>query len=26
MQEGYSPKEPADYLRYVLDENGYRVR
>jgi DNA helicase-2/ATP-dependent DNA helicase PcrA len=23
LQEGYSTKEPADYLRYVLDETGY---
>jgi ATP-dependent DNA helicase UvrD/PcrA len=23
LQEGYSTKEPAEYLRYVLDETGY---
>ncbi|HXC46740.1 MAG TPA: UvrD-helicase domain-containing protein [Candidatus Sulfotelmatobacter sp.] len=23
LQDGYSTKEPADYLRYVLDETGY---
>jgi DNA helicase II / ATP-dependent DNA helicase PcrA len=23
LQEGYSNKEPADFLRYVLDETGY---
>ena len=23
LQEGYATKEPADYLRYVLDETGY---
>src|ERR1700719_1513892 len=23
LQEGYSAKEPAEYLRYVLDETGY---
>jgi DNA helicase II / ATP-dependent DNA helicase PcrA len=23
LQEGYSTKEPADYLRYVLEETGY---
>src|SRR5467141_171206 len=23
LQDGYSKKEPADYLRYVLDETGY---
>jgi len=23
LQEGYSAKEPADYLRYVLEETGY---
>src|SRR5258708_33661761 len=23
LQDAYSTKEPADYLRYVLDETGY---
>src|ERR1700676_1798237 len=23
LQDGYATKEPADYLRYVLDETGY---